>query len=48
VSVSATAISTAPEPSAWILMLAGVGGVGLMMRRTRTPQGVSMTNAAAI
>ena len=27
--------SSAPEPSAWALMIAGIGGVGLMLRGTR-------------
>ena len=30
-----TAVSAAPEPSAWMLMLAGVGGVGLKLRRRK-------------
>ena len=28
-------VSAAPEPSAWILMLAGVGALGLTLRRSR-------------
>ena len=28
-------ISSAPEPSTWLLMLVGVGGMGVMLRRTK-------------
>jgi len=28
-------VSAAPEPSSWLLMIAGIGGVGLFLRRTR-------------
>jgi hypothetical protein len=28
-----------PEPSSWFLMIAGVGGVGAMMRRSRKAVG---------
>jgi len=28
--------SAAPEPSAWLLMMAGVGGIGLLLRRAKT------------
>ncbi len=29
-------VSAAPEPSTWLLMMMGVGGAGLMLRRART------------
>ncbi len=32
---SPTVTSAAPEPSTWLLMLVGLGGVGMMMRRKR-------------
>jgi hypothetical protein len=37
-SVIVSAVSTAPEPSAWALMIAGIGaaGLGLRSRRSRT------------
>jgi hypothetical protein len=37
--VLATAPSPAPEPSTWALMLVGVGGMGLMLRRARRTRG---------
>ena len=36
-------ISDAPEPSAWALMMVGVGGVGLMLRRKRTAGALAST-----
>ncbi len=30
-----TAVSAAPEPSAWLLMMAGIGGIGLRLRRVK-------------
>ncbi len=29
------AISAAPEPSTWLLMFAGIGGISLMLRRAK-------------
>ena len=29
-------IAAAPEPSTWLLMFAGIGGIGLMLRRAKT------------
>jgi hypothetical protein len=34
VAVTAASVSAAPEPSTWLLMIAGIGGIGLMLRRT--------------
>jgi opacity protein-like surface antigen len=31
------AVSAAPEPGSWLLMVAGIGGMGLMLRRARRP-----------
>ena len=35
VAVTSTAVSAAPEPSAWLLLFAGIGGIGLALRRAR-------------
>jgi PEP-CTERM motif len=41
-------VSTAvPEPSAWALMLAGLGGIGLVLRRAKRKLGVTFTQALA-
>ena len=32
-------VSAAPEPSTWLLMIAGIGGIGLMLRRTKKTMG---------
>jgi hypothetical protein len=40
-------ISAAPEPSTWLLMLAGIGGVGLMMRRVKKTAGLRGRSALA-
>jgi len=34
-SVVATGVSAAPEPAAWLLMIVGVGGIGLGLRRAK-------------
>ena len=39
------AVSAAPEPSTWLLMLAGIGGIGLMMRRARKALGFRFEDA---
>lgn len=36
---TSTVTSTAPEPAAWLLMIAGLGGVGLTLRRKTRPAG---------
>ena len=36
VTADAPAVSAAPEPGAWALMLGGVGAMGLMLRRRRS------------
>jgi len=33
--ISIAEVSAAPEPSSWLLMIAGLGGVGLVLRRAR-------------
>ena len=32
---NASAVSAAPEPSTWLLMFAGIGGIGLMLRQAK-------------
>ncbi len=39
--------SAAPEPSAWLLMIAGVAGSGLMLRRARKQGDLSLRSLAA-
>ena len=34
-----SAVSAAPEPSTWALMMAGIGGIGLMLRRKKREGG---------
>ena len=38
-------ISAAPEPSTWVLMVAGIGGVGLMLRRAKQTMGFRFKDA---
>jgi hypothetical protein len=44
VSLNIEAVSAAPEPSSWTLMIAGTGLVGAMLRRRRRGQGVLALN----
>ncbi len=39
------AVSAAPEPSTWVLMFAGIGGIGLMLRRAKTTMGFRFKDA---
>jgi hypothetical protein len=43
---NASAISAAPEPSSWFLMLAGIGVLGLMLRHARARNGGRLGVAA--
>jgi PEP-CTERM motif len=45
--ITPAGISAAPEPSAWLLMIAGIGGVGLMLRRARESRGLPLKDALA-
>jgi hypothetical protein len=40
-------VSAAPEPSTWLLMIAGVSGVGLMLRRAKRALGLGLAVASA-
>jgi len=42
-TATATTVSAAPEPAIWLLMIAGLGGVGLMLRREKADLKVSAT-----
>ncbi len=41
------ALSAAPEPSTWLLMLAGVGGIGLAFRQAKKRHGFTFASALA-
>ena len=40
-------MSAAPEPPTWFLMMAGVGGIGLMLRRAKKTMGFRVKDAFA-
>jgi len=42
------AVSAALEPSTWLLMIAGVGGIGLMLRRAKTALSLRSAGAVAV
>jgi MYXO-CTERM domain-containing protein len=44
----ATAVSSAPEPSAWALMIAGLGAIGLLLRRANNGVRFGASSAAAV
>ena len=35
-------VSAAPEPSIWLLMIAGIGGIGLILRRAKQTMGLRL------
>ncbi len=39
ISPSVQLASAAPEPSTWLLMIVGIGGIGLRLRRAKTAAG---------
>ena len=45
VSVTAATVSAAPEPSTWLLMFAGIGGIGVMLRRAKKTMGFRFKDA---
>ena len=48
VTVSAvSSVSAAPEPSTWLLLFAGIGGIGLMMRKAKRKMGFRFKDAFA-
>ena len=42
-----SAVSAAPEPSTWLLMFAGIGGIGVMMRQAKRKMGFRFKVALA-
>jgi len=44
-TVASSAVSAAPEPAAWLLMITGVGGAGLLLRRARSTAGLRASGA---
>jgi hypothetical protein len=46
-NVSLSAISAVPEPSTWLLMIAGIGGIGLMLRRAKKSVGFGFRDVSA-
>jgi hypothetical protein len=45
--VSLSVVSAAPEPAAWMLMIFGVGGIGLVLRRAKALQGAGLAETGA-
>ncbi len=45
VTGQANSISAAPEPSTWLLMFVGIGGIGLMLRRAKKTMGFRFKDA---
>ncbi len=46
-NTTAQSISAAPEPSIWLLMVAGIGGIGLMLRQVKRERALKIRNAFA-
>jgi hypothetical protein len=46
-TASAGAVSAVPEPSTWLLMIAGIGGIGLMLRRAKKSVGSGFRDVSA-
>ena len=46
-TIDVATTSAAPEPSAWLLMIAGVAGTGAMLRRARRQGGLSVRSLTA-
>jgi hypothetical protein len=46
--VSLSVVPATPEPSTWLLMIGGVAGAGLMLRRAKKAHGDVLNNPTAI
>ncbi len=46
--VATTMVSGAPEPSTWLLMITGIGGIGLMLRRVKAALGSPVASGLQI
>ena len=44
-NTASQAVSAAPEPSTWLLMIAGIGGIGLMLRQAKKTLGFRLRDA---
>ena len=44
-TLNLTIASATPEPSTWLLMIAGIGGIGLMLRRAKKTTGFGSRDA---
>jgi len=47
-TITVNGVSAAPEPSTWALMFAGLGGGGLMLRRSKKVLGRRLMGAVAV
>ena len=47
IAVASSSVSAAPEPSTWLLMFAGIGGIGLMLRQAKRKMGFRFKDALA-
>jgi hypothetical protein len=43
-AINGAAASAAPEPAAWVMLLAGLGGLGVALRMARRPGGALLVN----
>ena len=46
-AVTISTVSAVPEPSTWLLMIAGIGGIGLMLRRAKQTMGFRFKDAVS-
>ena len=46
-TISGSSVSAAPEPSAWLLLFAGIAGIGLTLRRAKATMGLRFKDAFA-
>jgi uncharacterized protein YaiE (UPF0345 family) len=45
--IAGATVSAVPEPSTWLLMIAGIGGIGLMLRRAKKSVGFGFRDVSA-